>query len=397
VDPEKLSDLIVKSDVQGQAVRLRDVATVELGARRLGSEALLDGKPVVALVIHLTGEVAPQKVRAALGERLAAIRARLPEGLDFDSTFDFTANLETRERPATPEYLLLDLDLAAASTERTGQVLKRSEALVRPLPGVQHVLALSENPFDRFGGRPCLLIRLSRAEQRKSSREEVFLTIRTKVGALDEVAVRLRDLSGPDCFPRCGYPLDLAVHGPDAAEVREWARKLGERLRQSKKLTDVWVNTDSVPRAGRFVDVNREMAAARGVAPEDVFSTIDVFAGALPVNHFNSFGRIWRVEVQARGRSDDWAKDLGKLKVRNVNGQMVPLAAFVTVREVEQPLALDFLDLWPMVAITANPESGISLEAGQKLCTMLADEIRKELGLTAEYRLTWLQAIPRGK
>jgi multidrug efflux pump subunit AcrB len=83
--------------------------------------------------------------------------------------------------------------------------------------------------------------------------------------------------------------------------------------------------------------------------------------------------------------------------VRNSQGQMVRLGTLAEVREVEEPLALDFLDLRPMVELTANPESGVSLEAGQKLSTMLADEVRKELGLSAEYRLTWLQGIPKGK
>lgn len=102
---------------------------------------------------------------------------------------------------------------------------------------------------------------------------------------------------------------------------------------------------------------------AMGVATADVVSTIEVHDGALPVN--NRFGRTWPVEVQAGDRSDDWAKDLGKLKVRNAKGQMVPLSGFVTMREVESPRALDFLDIWPMVELTANPEAGVSLKARQ--------------------------------
>jgi multidrug efflux system membrane fusion protein len=394
--PEKLGDLVVKADDQGRMVYLRDVARIELGAGVPWSEALLDGKPVVALVVYLTGEAAPPKVRDALQERLAEIRARMPVGLDLDVPFDFTANLEARARPAAPGYLLVDLDLPAGSAERTGQALARGETLLRQVPGVEHVLALSENPFDRFGGRPCLLVQLSPAERRKASRE-VIRRIRTRLGVLEEVTARVRDLSEPGCLPRGGYAIDLALSGPDVVQVTEWARKLAERLGQGKQLTDVWMNPDSVPRPGRFVDVHRDLAAARGVAVADIFSTMEVYAGAVPVQHFNRFGRTWRVEVRAAAGSGDWAKELGRLKVRNARGQMVPLAALVTVREVESPLALDFLDLWPMVEITANPEAGVSVEAGQKLCAKLADEVREELGLAANYRLTWLQGVPRGK
>jgi membrane fusion protein, multidrug efflux system len=395
-DQDRVADLIVKTDGEGRVVRLRDVASVDLGACGPRSEAFLDGKPAVALCVHLTGDAAPSQVRDALQARLREIRGRMPDGLLLDVSFDFTANLEARERSARADYVLLDLDFAATSTERIGEVLEESATLVRQLPAVKHVLALSANPFDPFGGRPCLLVLLNPGQQAKSDRAEAFQAIRKSLGTLKEVTARLRDLSAPGCFPRCGYPIDFALHGPHAAEVREWADKLADRLRENK-FADVWANPDSAPRRTRYMDINREMAAARGVALADVFSTIKVYAGPLPVTHFNRFGRVLRVEVQAGARAADWASGLGKLKVRNAKGQMLALSSFVTVREVEMPRALEFLDLCPMVELAANTDPGVPLEAGQKLCTMLADQVRMEMGLSAEYRLTWLQAIPRGK
>jgi RND family efflux transporter MFP subunit len=394
---EKVTDLILKANGEGGVVRLRDVANLQFGAIGPRSEAFQDTKPAVALVVYLSGDVAPRKVSATLQERLRDLRARLPRGLLIEVNFDFTASLETPAKSADADYVLLDLDFTAASAGSTSDVLQRSATLLRQLPAVKRVLALSENPFDVFGGHPCLLVQLSRAEQGKTERAEVLRALRNKLGALEDVIVRLRDFSTPGCWPRGGYPIDLALRGPDAAEVREWASKLADRLRQSKQLTDVWVNSDSLPRPTRFVDINRQGAAARGVALADIFSTIEVNSGALPVTHFNRFGRLVRVEVQADARSGDWADGLVRLKVRNAKGQMIALGNFVTVREVERPRALDFLDFHPMVQLTANVEPGVSVAAGQKLCTLLADEVRRELGLTPEYRLTWLQATAPGQ
>jgi multidrug efflux pump subunit AcrB len=393
MDPIGLRDLIVKTDGSGRAVRLRDVARVEF-ADSGTSQAFQDGKPVVALVVHLTGEAAPPKVHAALGKRLDELRSRLPDGVDLDVGFDFTANLEAREKTAGADCVLLDLDLPLHSAERIRDVLQRGENLLRQVPGVQRVLAQSENPFDLYGGRPCLLVLLSAGERRKSDRAEVIRAIRARLGELNEATVRLRDFSAPGCFPRCAYPIDLALHGPDADEVRAWAGKLADRLKLDKKLTDVWVSTDSLPRPRQFVDVNREIAAARGVALADVFSTIEVYTGALPVNNLSRFGRLFRVEVQLDAHTADWAKGLARLKVRNAKGQMVALGSFVTVREVELPLALDFLDLRPMVELTGNAGPGVGVEAARTRCAILANEASKELGLTPDYRLTWMQPSP---
>jgi multidrug efflux pump subunit AcrB len=140
------------------------------------------------------------------------------------------------------------------------------------------------------------------------------------------------------------------------------------------------------------VDIDRKAAAALGVDEEDVTRTIEFYSGPLPVTTFVSFGRLWPVVVQVKpGAGDDWTKNLDKLKVRSREGHMVPLATLVKVRPVEAPAVLDFFNLHPMVEITANLEPGMSVEQGRQLCTRLAEGIRKELGLSGEYRLSWLR------
>ena len=123
--PEKMADLIVKAGGAGRVVRLRDVGTVELGPDRPQSQAFQEDKPIVALVVYLTGDVPPRKVRAAIQVKLGEIRSRLPEGLNLNVPFDFTANQETPGQFTTPEYLELDLDFPnTASAERIVETQK---------------------------------------------------------------------------------------------------------------------------------------------------------------------------------------------------------------------------------------------------------------------------------
>jgi multidrug efflux pump subunit AcrB len=79
-----------------------------------------------------------------------------------------------------------------------------------------------------------------------------------------------------------------------------------------------------------------------------------------------------------------------KSQVRNSDGQMVPLSDFVSLREAEVLAAAERLNGSPMVALTANPVPGVSLAQARALCEMRAEEIRRELGLSDEYRLAWL-------
>jgi multidrug efflux pump subunit AcrB len=69
---------------------------------------------------------------------------------------------------------------------------------------------------------------------------------------------------------------------------------------------------------------------------------------------------------------------------------MVPLSHLVEIRETEGPSAVDRFNGKPMATITANPASGVSLVEARALCETLAEEARKESGLPAAYRLSWL-------
>jgi multidrug efflux pump subunit AcrB len=396
VDAEKVEATVLKAD-NGQVVRLRDVARIELGAGR-ESRITFDGKPGVALGIYPHSGSRPREVSTTVQGKLSELRMRFPPGIDYHLAFDFTPNLEAPYGSTTPGYLLLDVVLlASASAERTDRVLEQCEALVRKSAGVQHTLTLSEHPFDRVRDRPCLLVQLAPADRAPEHREKLLGDIRARLREqVPEALVRLRDLSGPGHFPRCGYPVDLAVSGPEAEQVRKLADKLAERLGRDEQLTDVWANADSAPRPQLYLDVDREKCKALGVNLDDLFTTLQVCLGSVHVNDFNKFGRAWQVIVQAGEPFRDVEK-IKELKVRNTQGEMVPLATVAAIRNTMGPAVVDRLNMEPMVEVTANPAAGVSPAQARRLCESAAEEGRKGLGLSAEYRLTWLAGMSAAK
>ena len=123
-DPKEFADIIIRTDKGGAIIRLKDIAgRVEFGPA-FSDNARFNGKPGVLLPVYPTGTTGPAKVSKAVGDRLAVLRERLPDGVKLDIVFDFSANLETPRQPTTPEYLLIDLELPAnASAQRIGAEL----------------------------------------------------------------------------------------------------------------------------------------------------------------------------------------------------------------------------------------------------------------------------------
>jgi multidrug efflux pump subunit AcrB len=394
-DPEKLADLIVKMDDKGHSIRLKDVARVEREADG-DSRVRLDGKPSVALGVYPSRQARPREVSAAVLKRLTELKGRFPAGLDYAVAFEFTPNLEAPGGAATPEYLLVDVTLPlAASPQRIDDSLRRGDDLIRATAGVHHTLAFTDNPFDLAPGRPCLLVGLAPADGKRASREQLLRDLRARLGKeLPEALVRLRDLSAPGAFPRCGYPIDLAVSGPEADRVRQLAENLANRLKQDQQFTDVLANPESLPQPQLYVDIDRAKAATLGVALKDILTTFESALGKVDVNGLD---RTWQVQVRFGENARNQVDTLKVLKVRNSQGNMVPLAALATVRESLGPLVHDRLDLQPMVEITANPAAGVSRAQARTLCETAVQEGRKELGLPAEYRLTWLGGAATAK
>jgi multidrug efflux pump len=91
------------------------------------------------------------------------------------------------------------------------------------------------------------------------------------------------------------------------------------------------------------------------------------------VNDFNLFGRTWQVVVQADGKFRNQINAARQLKVRNNQGDMVPIAAVADVREVNGPLVLTRYNMYPAAAIQGTPGPGVSSRQALDLMQQLAD------------------------
>ena len=87
-----------------------------------------------------------------------------------------------------------------------------------------------------------------------------------------------------------------------------------------------------------YLDIDRDQGQDRWACrSSDVFNTLQVYLGSLYVNDFNRFGRTWQVNVQADADFRKQIEDLKQLKVRNDQGEMVPLGTLADVRDSQRP------------------------------------------------------------
>src|SRR2546429_3952231 len=109
-----------------------------------------------------------------------------------------------------------------------------------------------------------------------------------------------------------------------------------------------------------YVDVDREKVKTMGVQLTDVFDTLQAYLGSYYVNDFNRFGRTWQVNIQADAAFRTDAEAVKQLKVRNADGDMVPLGAVIDVRDSAGPVTITRYNMFPAATITGASLPGVS-------------------------------------
>jgi multidrug efflux pump len=109
-----------------------------------------------------------------------------------------------------------------------------------------------------------------------------------------------------------------------------------------------------------YVDVDRTKCISMGVSLSDVFLTLQVYLGGYYTNDFNQFGRTWQVNIEADARSRLTPDDVKQLKVRNLDGKMLPIGSIAEVLLVGGPVMVTRYNGVTAAAINGASAPGIS-------------------------------------
>ncbi len=143
------------------------------------------------------------------------------------------------------------------------------------------------------------------------------------------------------------------------------------------ELAGVYMTFDAeVPQ--RFIELDRVKIKTRGVSLDDVFSTLQINLGSLYVNQFNKFGRVYRVYLQAEQDARLHEDDISRLRVRNDKGEMIPLSAFVTIKNIVAPYNITHYNEYASVQVNGDAAAGFSSGQANAAMEQLAEDYLPE-------------------
>lgn len=273
-------------------------------------------------------------------------------------------------------YLVVNAQLPdGASLERTEEVMARVTDIARNTPGVAHALSLpgysvlTSNNISNVGGMFVVLAPFEERVEHGLHATKILSALRASFREIEEAQVVAFGAPPVDGLGTTGgFKLQLQDRGDLGPEALQAA---AENIIEKGTAQPGLVGLFSSFRANQpqlYVDVNRTQAKTLGVSLDDVFATLQVYLGSAYANDFTRFGRNWQVNVQADAAFRISPQDIGKLKVRNAAGDMVPLAAVVSVRDTTGPAIVNRYNMFPSAEVSGGTVPGVS--SGQAIALM---------------------------
>ncbi|MGY8900805.1 MAG: efflux RND transporter permease subunit [Paraglaciecola sp.] len=299
------------------------------------------------------------------------------------------------------QYLVAFAQLPdAASLDRTEEVIKEMSRIALEQPGVSNSVAfpgLSINGFTNSTNSGIVFTPLDDFADRTDpslSAGAIAAALNQKFAAIEDAYIAIfppPPVQGLGTIG--GFRLqiqDRANYGYD--ELYKVTMQVMQKAWATPELAGVFSSYQiNVPQLD--VDIDRTKAKQQSVSLDELFTTLQGYMGSVYANDFNQFGRTYQVNVQADEQFRQTPEQIAQLKVRNNNGDMVPIGSFINVNNTAGPDRVMHYNGFTTAEINGGAAPGYSSGEAQAAIEKILTETLPN-GMTYEWtELTYQQIL----
>jgi len=222
---------------------------------------------------------------------------------------------------------------------------------------------------------------------RRPTQQEFMAVARGDLNGIPGARVVLQDPSqqGFSASRGGGYPVEMAIRGPDWDTLARASKEIESRLIASGLVVDV--DTDyqvGMPEVQVVPDRNK--CADLGISMATIGETVNSAIGGERVGKFKDKGRRYDIRVRLLAPQRQRPEDIARLLVRTENGDLARLGEIVRIEQRPTLQAITRKDRERAITVFANVAPGVSQ----------ADAIDRSITIAREILPDGYRAVPSG-
>lgn len=260
----------------------------------------------------------------------------------------------------------------ASVTTPVGSTLERTKAVVNEIQrictGIEAIESvstlagtnvLSDGTGATYG---TCLINLKAWDQRRESVDEIIDILHEKIGHIKDAKI---ELFPPPAVPGYGNASGFELRLLDktgTGDVKNMEKVVLQFIKDLKERTEIasafTIFDASYPQY--LIHFDGDKAAQKGVTVNNAMGTLQTLLGSEYATNFIKFGQTYKVMVQALPEYRAQPDDILKFFVKNNQGEMVSVAAFMRIERVYGVEQMTRYNMYPSAELNGEAANGFS-------------------------------------
>ena len=267
------------------------------------------------------------------------------------------------------------------SQERAQEVLTKVDSLIAADPAVQSRTVISGFSFIGSGQGPSygsIIIKLKDWEERttQQSSDIVVASLFMRSQKLFKDAQVL--FFAPPMIPGYSISTDIELNMQDktGGSLDHFFQIVNDYIAALQKRPEInSASTNFNPSFPQYqMDIDAAACKKAGISPSDILTTMQGYFGGIYASNFNSFGKMYRVMIQAEPDATKNLESLNSIKVRGSDGEMAPISQFVSMKKIYGPDVISRFNLYTSIQVMVSPAAGYSSGQALQAIAEVADQ-----------------------
>jgi hydrophobic/amphiphilic exporter-1 (mainly G- bacteria), HAE1 family len=259
------------------------------------------------------------------------------------------------------------------SLERTDSIVKLVTRMAESVPHVRSVTSLTGMNFTAGSGGSygSVIIRMDPWEDRETTTKDVAAIMKLRTDSIQNATFMFYASPTLQGFGMSSG-IELKMQDRTGGDINKFYGITSEFLGKLQQRPEVMMvmNSFNPNFPQKEVEANIAKIKDAGLTLNDVMSALQAYVGSMYVSNFNSYGKQYRVVVQAAPEYRAKLEDLQGLNVKTSNGTMAPITEFITIRDITGPQSLTRFNLYTSMDITVIPNYTKGYTSGDVLNVM---------------------------